>query len=353
MSRWTPPGPGSERRRRDRFRGVGSWQDAPVTAAVIQRALSGDGDAFHELTAPYAAELHRHCYRMLGSLTDADDVLQEVLLAAWQGLSGFAGRSSLRTWLYRIATNRCLNAIRAGHRRPRPEPVPPFDAPAPSRRDAVTWLQPHPAGEWSAPSTAADPAARFEAEEAIRLAFVVALQRMPPRQTAALLLCDVLTFSTAEAAAMLETTSTSVKGLLQRARASLDRDLDPGAEHRPDDDEDALARRFADAFARDDVAAVISLLTDDAWLTMPPAPHEYVGAEAIGSFLRASLSWRVGRGLELLPTRANGQPAFVCALPDDGGPGPRSLGLVVLTMSGGRISRLTRFLDPALADRFS
>jgi len=189
-------------------------------------------------------------------------------------------------------------------------------------------------------------------QEAIRLAFVVALQRMPPRQTAALLLCDVLAFSPAETAAMLETTSTSVKGLLQRARASLDGDLASGAEHRPDEDEDALARRFADAFARDDVAALVALLTDDAWLAMPPAPHEYLGVPAIGSFLQASLSWRVGRGLELLPTRANGQPAFVCVLPDDGGPGPRSLGLVVLTMTGDRISRITRFLDAAVTERF-
>ena len=326
----------------DRETAPGPWQHAAVT----DRAAAGEGADFRELTAPYTAELHLHCYRMLGSLADADDVLQEVLLAAWQGLAGFAGRSSLRTWLYRIATNRCLNAIRAGHRRPRPEPIPPFDAPAPSRRDAVTWLQPYP----DRPGIGADPAARVEAQETVQLAFVVALQRMPPRQTAALLLCDVLAFSPAEAAGMLDTTSTAVTGLLQRAREALR--VDPAAVHRPDAQEEALAGRFADAFVRDDVAAVIALLTDDAWLTMPPAPHEYSGAEAIGGFLRASLSWRTGRRLELRPTRANGQPAFRCCLADDGGAGTRSLGLVVLTMSGGRISRVTRFLDAAPADRF-
>ena len=169
-----------------------------------------EAPAFDELIEPHRSELRLHCYRMLGSLTDAEDTLQETMVAAWQGLDGFAGRSSLRTWLYRIATNRCLNALRAGRRRPE-EPSPSFDPPEPSRRSEVTWLEPYPD----------DPEVRFEAKETIELAFVAALQRLPPRQAAVLVLRDVLDFPAAEVAAMLETSPTAVKGALQRARATV------------------------------------------------------------------------------------------------------------------------------------
>lgn len=163
---------------------------------------------------------------MLGSLVDAEDLLQETLAAAWRGLDGHAGRSSLRVWLYRVATNRCLNAIRDVKRRSPVEPVPPFDPPEPSRRGAVTWLQPYPDAwlEQIPDDLAPGPAARYEARETIELAFIAALQRLPPRQTAALLLCDVLGFATAEAATMLDASPTAVKGALQRARATLDRE---------------------------------------------------------------------------------------------------------------------------------
>lgn len=305
-----------------------------------------DEQAFADLVAPYRRELRLHCYRMLGSVTDADDLLQETLVAAWRGLDSFAGRSSLRAWLYAIATNRCLNAIRDAKRRPLPAPVPPFTPPEPSRRGEVTWLQPYPDAWLGGPADGAPgPADRFAARETVRLAFIAALQRLPPRQTAAVILCDVLGFSPAEAAAMLETTPVTVKGLLQRARASLRRaraaDADtppaPGSAAEAD-----LAQRFADAYSADDVGALVALLTDDAWLAMPPATHEYHGPAAVAAFLRASAAGRAGQRLRLRPTRANAQPAFACYL------GPQPSGLVVLTLSGDRIAGITRFLDPGL-----
>lgn len=319
-----------------------------MSASLLQFAQQGDQAAFAELMTPYRRELHLHCYRMLGSVTDADDLLQETMLAAWRHLGSFAGRSSLRTWLYRIATNRCLNAIRDTRRRPPPVPVPPFEPPAPSRRGDVTWLEPYPDG-WLDP--APGPSARYQHREAVRLAFLAALQRLPPRQTAVVVLCDVLDFSLAESAAMLEASPTAVKGLLQRARASLEREHLVGADPDPELGSPAeadLARRFADAFSADDVSALVALLTDEAWLAMPPAPHEYHGVAAIGGFLRASAAGRAGRRFVLLPTRANAQPAFACYLAEPGDPAARASGLVVLTLVGDRISAITRFLNPAL-----
>jgi RNA polymerase sigma-70 factor (ECF subfamily) len=327
-----------------------------MSPSVLQLAQAGDKEAFAELTAAYRRELHLHCYRLLGSVTDADDLLQETMLAAWRGLGSFAGRSSLRAWLYRIATNRCLNSIRDTKRRAPPAPVPPFEPPEPSRRREVTWLQPYPDAWLSqAPDPAPGPSARYQAREAVRLAFIAALQRLPPRQTAVVVLCDVLDFSLAEAAIMLEATPTAVKGLLQRARASLERQHLSGAGAAPEPGSPAeadLAQRFADAFTADDVDALVALLTDDAWLAMPPAPNEYHGAEAIAGFLRASAAGRAGRRLGLLSTRANAQPAFACYLgqPDD--PAAQPSGLVVLTPVGDRIAAITRFLDPELPSIF-
>jgi RNA polymerase sigma-70 factor (TIGR02960 family) len=308
---------------------------------VVARVAPPD-DSFRELTAPYLAELHLHCYRMLGSLTDADDVLQEVLVAAWRGLGRFEGRASLRTWLYRIATNRCLNELRSRNRRPA-EPVPPFDPPEPTRRGDVPWLQPY-------PDTDLEPAARYQMRETVELAFVEALQRLPRRQVAVLLLCDVLGFPPAEVARMLDATPAAVKGLLQRARAGVDRP--PGnADRAADEPAQEVARRFAEAYVRDDVDAVVALLTDDAWLAMPPAPHEYQGASAIAAFLEASRRGRAGRGFVLVPTGANGHPAFGVYLPDaDGASSPA--GIVALATSAGRIIRITRFLDARLPARF-
>lgn len=324
-----------------------------MDAAVLDRARQGDERAFAELTGAYRPELHLHCYRMLGSLTDADDLVQETLLAAWRALGGFAGRSTVRAWLYRIATNRCLNAIRDSRRRPPAEPAPPFEPPQPSRRSDVTWLQPYPDARLDAfAGTDPGPSEQYEVREAVELAFIEALQRLAPRQTAALVLVGVLGFPPAEVAGMLDTTPTAVKGLLQRARASLG-PREVGEAPPPfSAAEQALARRFADAFSRDDPEGVVALLTDDAWLKMPPAPHEYAGVQAIRRFLEASAAGRAGRRLRLAPARANGQPAFVSWLDEPDGTPVGAAGIVVLTLRGDRISEIARFLDPRLPARF-
>jgi RNA polymerase sigma-70 factor (ECF subfamily) len=328
-----------------------------VEQAALQRARSGDEQAFRELTDPYRRELQVHCYRMLGSLTDAEDMLQETLLAAWRGLAGFAERASLRSWLYRIATNQCLNARRAASRRVPAEPVPPFQPPEPTRRGEITWLQPYPDTLLEGIcDTAPGPEARYQATEAIELAFVAGLQRLPPRQTATLLLRDVLGFAPAEVASMLQTTQTAVKGTLQRARATVDQHRDRAAARpvpRPGSaQEQALARRFADAYVAGDLDGVVALLTDDAWLSMPPAPHEYQGTGAIGSFLRASFGYRGERRVYLVPTRANTQPALASYLSVPGGGSAAPGGLFVLTMAGPRICAITRFHCDELYLRF-
>jgi RNA polymerase sigma-70 factor (TIGR02960 family) len=329
-------------------------QKGPLTVTVLDvgqnalaRAQAGDEGAFHELTAPYRRELQFHCYRMLGSLTDAEDALQETLLAAWRGLSGYEGRASLRTWLYRIATNRCLNGIRDGRWRiSPPEPVPPFQPPEPSRREDATWLEPYPDMLLDhVTDLAPGPDERYEARETVELAFIESLQNLPPRQTAALVLREVLGFSAAEVAAMLDTSEIAIKSLLRRARATLDARRSPQQVAPPPDSnqERELARRFADAFTAGDIDGIVALLTDDAWLSMPPAPHQYCGPAAIAAFLRVSLTWAAGR-LSLRPMRANTQPAFGCYLVDSEGMAEPA-GLIVLTLAGDGISRITRFLD--------
>ena len=334
-----------------------AWQADAVQPGHYERAQAGDEHAFAELTEPYRRELLVHCYRMLGSLTDAEDMLQETLLAAWRGLAGFRGQSSLRTWLYRIATNQCLNAQRAARRRVVAEPVPPFTPPEPTRRGEITWLQPYPDTLLEGiADTAPGPEARYQATEAVELAFVAGLQRMPPRQAATLLLRDVLGFGSEEVAAMLDTTSTAVKGILQRARAALDQqrgEAGHGLEPRPrPDSERALARRFADAYIAADIDGVVALLTEDAWLSMPPAPHQYHGSVAIRDFLRAAFGYRGDRRLYLVPTRANTQPALASYLSDRARPAADPNGLFVLTMAGPRIHAVTRFHIDELYPRF-
>lgn len=203
------------------------------TASTLARAQAGDQEAFRELTDPYRAELLAHCYQILGSVADAEDMLQETLLAAWRGLTGFEGRSSVRTWLHRIAVNGCLNALRDRSRRPREVPLM-TQPPEPTRLTAPVWIEPYPDVLLDGvPDAAPGPEARYDTKEAIELAFVTALQHLPPRQRAVLVLRDVLGYSAAEAAGMLDTTEASVKGALQRARAALqarlpaDRDRTP------------------------------------------------------------------------------------------------------------------------------
>jgi RNA polymerase sigma-70 factor (TIGR02960 family) len=326
-----------------------------VSEVALARARAGDEQAFRELIDPHLRGLHVHCYRLLGSLPDAEDAVQDTLIAAWRGLPGFAARSSLRTWLYRIATNRCLNARRAAGRRLPPAPSPPFDPPVPTRHGEVPWLQPYPGPRDGTSDTGPGPEGRYESRETIELAFIAALQRLSPRQAAVLVLRDVLGFSTAEVAAMLDTTPTSVKGVLQRARAGVGGLRASGGRRPPEPGsarEQAVVQRFAAAFAADDIAGVIALLTDDAWLSMPPAAREYHGAAAVGAFLRASAGWRAGRRLQLVPARANTQPAFGCYLPRTRQNQAEAAGLIVLTLRGDQVSAITRFLDPDVLRRF-
>lgn len=314
-----------------------------VELATLERARGGDELAFRELTEPHRRELLVHCYRMLGSLTDAEDVLQETLLAAWRGLGGFEQRSSVRAWLYRIATNQCLNAIRSANRRAVPELRPPFDPPAPTARDEIAWLQPFPDTMLEGiPDTAPGPDVRYQSVESVRLAFVAALQRMPPRQTATLLLRDVLGFGADEVADMLGTSQTAIKGMLQRARAAVDqqRDRVPSTPEESDD----VAKLFADAFVAADVDGIVALLTDDTWLSMPPAPHQYHGIAAITAFYHASFGYRAEhRRVAVLPTRANGQPAIATYVCEPGATEAVPGGIIVLDVVDGRITLMIRF----------
>ncbi len=322
---------------------------------MITRARTGDEAAFGELVDPYRRELQFHCYRILGSLQDAEDMLQETLLAAWRGLEDFKGQASLRAWLYRIATNRCLNLLRDRGRRP-PSLEPMVEPPEPTRRGEPIWLEPYPDVLLDGiPSTAPGPDTRYETREAVGLAFIAALQRLPPRQRVVLVLRDALGFSRAEVAAMLDATEASVKACLQRARATLD------ASHPAPSRESAPLPRspreldviglFIAALENGDVDGVVSLLTDDAWLTMPPEPYEYQGHTAIAAFLhhRAPL---LGGHLRLVATRANGQPAFGCYLPDAQAKIVRGYGLMVLTLEGNLLSAITWFGERSLFPHF-
>ena len=308
-----------------------------TAAELISRARAGDGTAFRELTEPHRRELQVHCYRMLGSLQDAEDALQDTLLAAWQGLDGFEERASVRTWLYRIATNRCLNARRSASRRPAMEwNVPDVEPPEPSRLGEVVWLEP-------LPDTLLGPDARYEQTESISLAFVTALQVLPPRQVAVLVLRDVLGFHADEVAAMLDTTVESVTSALKRARAGLQRKLRAAPEPPPapgSPAEDAVVARFVHAWESADVDDLVALLTEDVFLSMPPVPFEYEG-RAVAARFCASI-FRAGRRFELVPTRANGQPAFGAYLRGPTGVS-HGTGLYVLTLTGDRICAMTRF----------
>jgi RNA polymerase sigma-70 factor (TIGR02960 family) len=326
-----------------------------MTERLLSRARDGDELAFRELTDPFRRELELHCYRILGSLQDAEDMLQETFLAAWRGLDDFEGRASLRTWLYRIATNRCLNLLRSKARRPAEE-VPPMPEPTPpTRRSEPLWLQPYPDLLLEGlPDPTPGPAARYETKEATALAFVAGLQRLPPLQRTALVLRDVLGFSAGESATILETTEASVKGALQRARAALaERRIDASrAPAAGSPQEREIVGRFTDAFERGDTAAVVALLADDAWVTMPPYPFEYQGKEAITLFLEDRARLR-GAPLRLVPTRANGQPAFACYLEDRHAPVARPFSFLVLTLDGDQISAITAFTaDTSIFARF-
>ena len=321
---------------------------------LIDRARAGDGQAFRQLVEPYQRELQVHCYRILGSAQDAEDAMQETLLAAWRGLSGFEQRSSLRTWLYRIATTRSLNALRSAGRRPSMEwSSRDVEPPEPTRLGEVPWLEPYPDLLLAElPDDAPGPQARYEAREAISLAFVAALQVLPPRQRAALILRDVLGFATSEAAEILRASEQSVASAVKRARATLAREL-PGQREAPPPPHSAaeqrLVARLTEAWEAADVDGIVALLTEDAWLTMPPLPLEYQGRDLAARFL--TLAFRRRRRYRLVATQANGQPAFGLYLGDPHAPVLHANGLLVLTLAGERISMITRF-DPSVLPRF-
>jgi RNA polymerase sigma-70 factor (TIGR02960 family) len=323
-----------------------------VTTDLVARARCGDADAFRELTEPYRRELQVHCYRMLGSLQDAEDALQDTLLAAWRALGGFEGRASLRTWLYRIATNRCLNARRSAGRRPAKEwDVPNVEPPPPTRLGDVVWLEPYPdALLEGAIDAQPGPEARYEQTESISLAFVTALQVLPPRQLAVLILRDVLGFHASEVADMLDSTVDSVNSALKRARAGLQRRREPTADREPppasaSPAEEATVAEFVRAYEAADLDAVVALLTDDVFISMPPMPLEYEGRDDVARFCGSIFG--AGRRFDLVPTRANGQPAFGTYLRARDGIA-HGVGLIVLTLSGDRICAMTRFESTVL-----
>ena len=304
--------------------------------ALLEAARSGDEDAFRRLVEPHQAELHAHCYRMLGSIHDAEDALQEALLRAWRGLRRFEGRSTLRTWLYRIATNACVDAI---ERRPRVESV---------------QVGPYPDEQLELEDGFASPAARYEQRESVELAFLAAVQHLPARQRAALLLRDVLGFSAKETAEALETTVASANGALRRARAAVEERLPEPSQQATlrqlgDEHVRAVVERYVDALDRSDLDAIVAMLADDATWSMPPMPGRYRGIDAIVGFLTDGPfreRWRH------LPTHANGHLAVGCYRWDDERGTYVAAVLDVLTLRGDRIGSVTAFVDGTLFPSF-
>jgi RNA polymerase sigma-70 factor (ECF subfamily) len=290
---------------------------------------------FETLVEPHLRALHVHCYRMLGSLHEAEDLVQETLLRAWRRLDTYAGRAPFGAWLYGIATNACIDAL--ARRTPRllpnavDAPDDPSAVPAPPRTD-IAWLEPY-------PDRLLDPASEVDRRETVRLAFVAAVQHLPPRQRAVLLLCEVLGWSAKEVAELLGTTSASVNSALQRARATLEV---PARERAPSDEEAATVARYVAAWDAADVAGLAALLRDDVEMTMPPTPSWYRGRDALAAFFDAHFERFPGGTMRLVPTRANGAPAFGVFA------GETPFAIKVLEVDGGRIRSITGFADPTL-----
>jgi RNA polymerase sigma-70 factor (ECF subfamily) len=328
------------------------------TTDLIARARAGDHNAFGELVEGHSRELEVHCYRILGSLQDAEDALQETLVSAWRSLDEFGQRSSLRTWLYQIATNRCLSMLRADSRRPRiAPPLPEAILPEPTGAgDAPPWLEPY-------PDVLLDhlvdqrpgPEARYETTEAISLAFITALQLLPPRQRAVLVLRDVLGYRASEVAPMLDATQESVQSALKRARATVDNYLADSGSSRPARQpettaEHHLVAQLTHALERADIQALIGLLAEDVRISMPPAMLEYRGIDPARQFF-AAVTLRPDRSYRVVPTRANGQPALGMYLADRNTGVHRAYGLLVVTIAGDRIGAITGF-DASVLSRF-
>lgn len=335
-------------------------------AARLAAARAGDQHEFSGLTEPYRRELQVHCYRLLGSLHDAEDLVQETFLRAWRRLDTFEGRASFRAWLYKIATNACLDTLdrrRAPRRalpstaRPAADPRTPFIPPIAE----PVWLEPFP-DEWLV-EAAASPEARYSARESVSLAFLAALQLLPPRQRAVLLLCDVLDWSAREAAELLGVTVPAVNSALHRARAALaKRYRGRGPEAAPvrpaDETTRTLLQRYVQAWEAADVSRLVALLKEDAQFTMPPSPSWYHGRAAIAAFVGATIfadeavfpgeargRWR------LRPTRANGQLAFAIYQREASG-AYRPFGLQVLALDGDQLATVDNFIAPALFPLF-
>ena len=313
--------------------------DGHVQGELVTRARSGDDVAFDDLVHPYRRELQAHCYRILGSVADAEDAFQESLTAAWKGLPGFEGRASFRTWLYRIATGRCLNMLRASRRS------------KPTRLGEVLWLEPYSDALLAeVPDPTAGPEARYEQRETISLAFITALQLLPPRQRAALILTDVLDFAAREVADMLDTTEQAIYGAVKRARATLARQL-PNAEPPPlpnSLDEQQVLDRLVRAWEECDTNALVALLTEDAWLRMPPRPGECLGKGTVERWF-ATVAFRERQRFRLVPTRANGQPAFGVYRFSPLNRVAHRAELAVVTLAGSRVSAITLFESGEMA----
>jgi RNA polymerase sigma-70 factor, ECF subfamily len=318
---------------------------------LLQAARDGDEQAFARLVEPHRGELHAHCYRMLGSVHDAEDALQETLLRAWRGLAGFEGRSSLRSWLYTIATNTSLNAIEKRPKRVLPLDYGPAADPHRGPGEPVVesvWVEPYPDEKLGLEDGFAAPEARYEQRESVELAFVAALQHLPPNQRAVLILREVLGFSARESAEMLETTTASVNSALQRARATVEERLPEQSQQATirslgDDGLREVVEAYVDAWQRGDVEAVVAMLTDDAAFAMPPLATWFRGREAIETFLTGwplSGLWR----WRPLRVQANGQPALAFYSWDPQAEAYLPFALNVLTLRGDRISDVTAFI---------
>ena len=329
---------------------------AAPEADGLAAARAGDEDAFRAIVDAYRGELHAHCYRMLGSLDDAEDALQETFLRAWRGLGGFAGRSSVRTWLYRIATNVCLEARRPGRSLPsgsgRPADLN-ADPGAPLAESV--WVEPYPDDAFALPDGYAAPDARYEQREAVELAFVAALQHLSGNQRAVLILREVLGFSAQEVSESLDTSVASVNSALQRARKAI-------AERLPDRSQQEVLRalgnrgvrtlveRYVDAWARGDVDALTRLLAADAVFSMPPWAMWWRGSDTIAAMAKDAVE--ICANGHAVPISANGQPAVAYwALNDETGR-HEAMAIDVLTLEGDRVKEITAFISPGLFPRF-
>jgi RNA polymerase sigma-70 factor, ECF subfamily len=328
-------------------------------SGLLRAAQRGDEGAFERLIAPYRGELQAHAYRMLGSLHDAEDALQEALLRAWRGIGRFEGRSSLRSWLYTIATNAALRLIERRPKRVLPIEFGPSADPHGTRDEPLiesVWIEPFPDERLPAEETSASPEARYEQREGVELAFTAALQHLPPRQRAALILADVLGFSPGEVATALDATPASIYSALQRARKATDERLADRSQLETldslgDDRVREIVDSFMQAWEAADVERIRSLLTEDCVLEMPPWPEWFDGRDAIAEFLprgplRAGMRWR------LVPTQANGQPALAAYWLDREG-ALRAESIIVLTLTAdGQISEITPFRSPDIFPSF-